>query len=275
MNHRRLPSPDAEADLCNPSVPNPAASAGQHILTKLLMCYILLLILGCSAPESDSAETDPAEAASGEAPSESASPDTSESPETNPVGSMDSADDETLVIFLGDSLTAGYGLDVEQSFPSLLAAELEAEGRAVRLVNAGISGDTTAGGLRRLDWLLGQEPDVLVVGLGGNDGLRGVDLADSEENLRQIVTRGRDAGAAVLLAGMLIPPNYGPDYTERFAAIYPRLAEELGVALIPFLLEGVAADPALNLADGIHPNAEGQKIVAQTVRRHLEPLLEE
>ena len=183
-------------------------------------------------------------------------------------------DDQTLVIFLGDSLTAGYGLDEDQSFPSLIAARLAAEGGAVRVVNAGISGDTTAGGLARLDWLLGQRPDILVVALGANDGLRGVDLADSEENLRQILGRARETGTTVLLAGMLIPPNYGPDYSHRFAELYHRLAEEDGIPLIPFLLEGVAADPGLNLADGIHPNAEGQKIVAETVWQHLWPLLE-
>lgn len=184
-----------------------------------------------------------------------------------------SAADPTVVVFLGDSLTAGYGLDSEQAFPSLVERALLAEGRAVRVVNAGVSGDTTAGGARRLDWLLKQEPDVLVVGLGGNDGLRGVDLDDSERNLRQILERGRQAGARLLLLGMMIPPNYGQDYADRFAAIYPRLADELAVPRVPFLLDGVAGDPALNQADGIHPTAEGQEILAQTVLEHLRPLL--
>ena len=185
------------------------------------------------------------------------------------------AGDQLLVIFLGDSLTAGFELEEAEAFPAQVEARLRAAGRAVRVVNAGISGDTTAGGLARLDWLLRQRPDVLFVGLGGNDGLRGTPLDASEANLRAILERARAAGARVLLAGMLIPPNYGADYTQAFAAIYPRLAAEFDVPLIPFLLEGVAARPELNLEDGIHPNAEGQRMVAETVLEHLEPLLDE
>lgn len=191
----------------------------------------------------------------------------------NPQDSAEAMEDRPLVVFLGDSLTAGYGLDQEQSFPSLLEARLEEAGQPIKVVNAGISGDTTAGGLHRLDWLLRQQPDILVVCLGANDGLRGVELASSEENLRKIVTQAKAQDVEVLLVGMLIPPNYGPDYSTQFAAIYPKLAEELDVPLLPFLLEGVAADPALNLADGIHPNAEGQEIVAGTVLEALQPLL--
>ena len=184
-------------------------------------------------------------------------------------------EDAVLVVFLGDSLTAGYELDEAESFPSLVEARLRESGRAVKIVNAGVSGDTTAGGLARLDWLLRQEPDVLFVGLGGNDGLRGVQLESSEANLRAILERAQAAGVRVLLAGMLIPPNYGLDYTTRFAEIYPRLADELDVPLIPFLLENVAARDDLNLPDGIHPNAEGQKLVAETVLPYIERLVDE
>ena len=183
-------------------------------------------------------------------------------------------DEGPLVIFLGDSLTAGYGLDTEQAFPALLEATFEAKGQPLRVVNAGVSGDTTAGGLRRLDWLLRQEPDILMVALGGNDGLRGLDLEASEENLRQIVVQAQEAGAKIILAGMLMPPNYGVDYTEGFAAIYPRLTEEHGLTLVPFLLEGVAARPELNLPDGIHPTAEGQEILAGTVEPYLAAVLD-
>jgi len=179
------------------------------------------------------------------------------------------------VVFLGDSLTAGLGLAEEEAFPALVATELARRGLPLRAVNAGVSGDTSAGGLARLDWLLGQSPAVLVVGLGANDGLRGLSLERTEENLRAIVTRARGAGAEVLLLGMKLPPNYGPEYTERFEALYPRLAGELGVPLVPFLLEGVAAEPELNLPDGIHPNAEGQRLVAGNVLPALEPLVRE
>lgn len=177
------------------------------------------------------------------------------------------------MIFLGDSLTAGYGLPADQSFPVRLGALLGALGRPVRIVNAGVSGDTTAGGLRRLDWLLGQKPDVLVVCLGGNDGLRGLSPGETESNLRRIVAGATASGARVLLLGMKLPPNYGPDYTGRFEAIYPALAREEKVALVPFLLEGVGGEDALNIADGIHPNAEGQERVARNVLPYLEEIL--
>ncbi|MDA8018094.1 MAG: arylesterase [Thermoanaerobaculia bacterium] len=181
--------------------------------------------------------------------------------------------ERTLVVFLGDSLTAGLGLDAEQAFPHLVEETLLAEGFEVRVVNAGVSGDTVAGGRSRLGWLLHQEPDVLVVGLGANDGLRGLDLQASEEHLRAIVKDGQAAGVEILLLGMLIPPNYGQDYSEAFASMYPRIAEETGVPLVPFMLEGVAGDPEFNLPDGVHPNAEGQEIIAETVLEHLKPML--
>ncbi len=222
-----------------------------------LIACLLLAALGCSR---DTAPTDAAVADPTPAPvAEEARSPSGERP---------------LVVFLGDSLTAGYGLSEEEAFPALAAELLAAAGRPIRFVNAGVSGDTTAGGLRRLDWLLRQQPDILMVGLGGNDGLRALDVEKSEENLRRIVEGAQAAGARVLLAGMLVPPNYGPEYAERFAAVYPRLAEETGAAFLPFLLEGVAADPELNQADGIHPNAEGQRRVAELVARYLGPLIE-
>ncbi len=177
------------------------------------------------------------------------------------------------VVFLGDSLTAGLGLAESFAYPAVVSAELAERGLAARVVNAGISGDTTAGGLARLDWLLTQKPAVVVVALGANDGLRGLPLAETEKNLRQILLKVRASGAKPLLCGMLIPPNYGPDYFAGFRDLYPRLAQELGVPLVPFLLDGVAADPALNQADGIHPTAEGQRRVAANVLPYLLPLL--
>lgn len=180
-----------------------------------------------------------------------------------------------LVVFLGDSLTAGYGLAEDQAFPALVAKELRGDGLPVRVVNAGVSGDTTAGGLERLEWILKQKPDVLVVGLGGNDALRGQPLENIERNLRLIVAEARSSGARVLLLGQRIPPNYGPDYAEGFAAIYPRVAREAGATLMPFLLDGVGGRAALNQPDGIHPNARGHEILAQNVTPFVEQLVRE
>jgi len=178
-----------------------------------------------------------------------------------------------LVIFLGDSLTAGYGLSEAEAYPDLLAERLAAMGRPARIVNAGISGDTTAGGLTRVDWLLSQDPDVVVVELGANDGLRGLSLVETEQNLDGIIRRCLEAGAKVLLMGMKIPPSYGPGYSTDFAALYGQLAAAHGIALMPFLLEGIAADPDLNQADGIHPNAAGQRRLAENVMPYLEVIL--
>ena len=177
------------------------------------------------------------------------------------------------MVFLGDSLTAGMGLPADQAYPALLARELPGDGFAARVINAGVSGDTSAGGLRRLRWLLAQHPAVVVVGLGGNDAMRGQPPAEIERNLREIVTQARQAGAQVLLLGMQIPSNYGPDYTGAFAAIYPRVARELHVPLVPFLLAGVGGVAELNQADGIHPTAAGQVKVAANVKPYLEEVL--
>ena len=177
------------------------------------------------------------------------------------------------VVFLGDSLTAGYGVERDEAYPVIVAQMLKMDGVDIDAVNAGVSGDTTAGGLRRLDWVLKQKPDILVVGLGGNDGLRGLDLRESEANLRQIITQSRAAGAQVLLLGMMIPPNYGPDYTRQFQAIYPRLAKELNVPLVPFLLKNVGGEAKYNQRDGIHPTPDGHKIVAKNVEPPLRDLV--
>jgi acyl-CoA thioesterase-1 len=177
-----------------------------------------------------------------------------------------------VVIFLGDSLTAGLGLDEGQAYPALLDRQLREEGRPARVINAGVSGDTTAGGLSRLGWLLKQRPDLVVVGLGANDGLRGLPLTEVESNLRAIILRAQAAGARVLLLGMRIPPNYGP-YADQFAAIYPKLAKEMHVPLVPFLLDKVGGIRSLNQSDGVHPTAKGQEIVARNVRPYLEKML--
>ena len=178
-----------------------------------------------------------------------------------------------VIVALGDSLTAGLGVGVEEAYPALLEARLRREGFDYRVVNAGVSGDTSAGGLRRLDWALKLKPQVLIVALGANDGLRGQPPAALRANLTQIVERARGAGARVLLAGMRVPPNYGADYARAFAGVYPAVARTTGAALAPFLLDGVAGDARLNQADGIHPTAEGQRVIAEHLWPHLRPLL--
>ena len=178
-----------------------------------------------------------------------------------------------LVVFLGDSLTAGFGLPEDDAFPAVLEEMFIAAGRPIRVVNAGVSGDTSTGGLRRLDWLLRQAPNVVVIGLGANDGLRGLDLAATESNLRAIVSRVRAAGAEPLLLGMRIPTNYGPDYAEPFAAIYGRVAAEESAALVPLVLEGVGGVDAMNLDDCIHPNAAGHRRMAENIRPVLADLI--
>jgi len=180
---------------------------------------------------------------------------------------------EPLVIFLGDSLTAGYGLPANAAFPAIVADMSRRNGRPLSFVNAGVSGDTTSGGLDRTGWLLEQKPDLLVVGLGVNDAFRGQPVDRIEANLRAIVKRAKAAGARVLLLGMRVPTNYGPDYAEAFAAIYPRVANTEKVTLMPFLLDGVGGHPELNLEDGIHPNQEGQRKVATQVLVFVERAL--
>ena len=181
------------------------------------------------------------------------------------------------IVFLGDSLTAGYGLDPDEAYPALIEKKLADAGLAKRwtVVNAGVSGDTSADGLHRLNWLLRQPVAVLIIALGGNDGLRGLGTAALEANLQAIIDqlRAKYPAALVLVAGMEMPPNLGADYTAAFAAVFPRVAQRNHAVLIPFLLEGVAAQPGLIQLDGIHPNAAGAKIVAEVVWKYLEPLL--
>jgi acyl-CoA thioesterase-1 len=178
-----------------------------------------------------------------------------------------------VLLALGDSLTAGLGLAQSQAWPALLQTRLDAEGYRYRVVNAGVSGDTSASGLARLDWQLAQKPALVVLELGANDGLRGLPVAHTRENLAQIITRCKAAGATVVLAGMQVPPNMGTDYSAAFRQMFPDLAAAHSVPLIPFVLEGVAGDVKLNQADGIHPTAEGQVILAETIWTHLRPLL--
>jgi acyl-CoA thioesterase-1 len=185
-------------------------------------------------------------------------------------------DERGTILFLGTSLTAGYGLGPELAFPALLQAKIDSAGLPFRVINAGLSGETSAGGLRRLDWQLQQPIEVLVLELGANDGLRGLDAAAMRANLDSILTRTRRTypGAALVVAGMEAPPNLGPRYTAAFREAYVAVARKHDATLVPFLLEGVARVPSLNLSDGIHPNAEGHRRVANALWRTLRPVLE-
>jgi acyl-CoA thioesterase-1 len=181
--------------------------------------------------------------------------------------------DAPRIVFLGDSLTAGLGLDAEQSYPSLLQRRLLEQGYKYQVINAGVSGDTSAGGLRRLDWSLEGDVRILVVALGANDGLRGLSPAEMQKNLAAIIDRASAKGITVVLAGMEAPPNNGVDYATQFRGVYAELAKSRKVRFIPFLLDGVAGIGSLNQADGIHPNVRGAQMVADIVWRSLEPVL--
>ena len=180
-----------------------------------------------------------------------------------------------VILFLGDSITAGYGLDPEQAFPALIQEKIDAKRWNFKVVNAGQSGDTSAGGLNRLDWLLKNRVDILILELGANDGLRGLPVETTRKNLQAIIdrTKGKYPEAKVIVAGMKVPPNMGGDYGRKFEAVFADLAKKNKAVLIPFVLEGVGGSRELNLADGIHPTAKGHEIVAANVWKVLEPIL--
>ena len=178
------------------------------------------------------------------------------------------------VVILGDSLTAGLGLPETQAYPALLQQKMDAAGYPFEVVNAGVSGDTTAGGLRRLEWSLEGDVRVLVLALGANDGLRGLPVSQMEQNLERVITAARARRITVILAGMEAPPNYGAEYTSGFRSVYTKLARKHDLVLIPFLLDRVAGISSLNQGDGIHPNAQGAAIMADTVWSALRPVLE-
>lgn len=180
-----------------------------------------------------------------------------------------------VVLFFGDSLTAGYGLSPEEAFPALSEKELIKNGKHVKVVNAGLSGETSAGGLSRIDWVLRQSIDVFVLELGANDGLRGLPVDQTKQNLQAIIdkVKAKNPNVKIVIAGMMVPPNMGQAYTTQFTAIFPEIAKKNNAKLLPFLLEGVAGNEKLNQADGIHPNIEGHKIVAANVTKILTPLL--
>jgi acyl-CoA thioesterase-1 len=180
-----------------------------------------------------------------------------------------------VILFYGDSLTAGYGLSPEEAFPALVEKKLNKSDKVATVVNAGLSGETSAGGLTRLNWVIRQPIDIFVLELGANDGLRGLPLEQTRKNLQQIIDRvkAKYPGVKIVIAGMMVPPNMGPEYTAKFRKIFPELASKNNATLIPFLLQDVAGNEKLNLGDGIHPNPEGHRIVAENVAKVIEPLL--
>jgi acyl-CoA thioesterase-1 len=196
-------------------------------------------------------------------------------PKANDVGrAVAVSEAHPRVVVLGDSLTAGLGLSLKDAYPTRLQERINDEGFQYTIVNAGVSGDTSAGGLSRLDWALDGDVRVVIVALGGNDGLRGLPAAELSRNLSTIIERAQARGITVVLAGMEAPPNYGFQYIAEFHRVYPALSKKYGVALVPFLLEGVGGVADLNQPDGIHPTAQGAEIVATNVWNVLKPVLE-
>lgn len=222
-------------------------------LTKLFSCFCLFSIL-------------PFGYISGNA---HAAPPSSSSSQKTQVP----AERPTIVAF-GNSLTAGLGVAPDESYPVQLQKKLDLAGYAYRVVNAGVSGDTTAGGVRRVSWVLNSSPSIVILELGANDGLRGLSLQETKANLERIIQQFQQASAIVVLAGMKLPPNYGQDYTDGFEALYQTLAKQYRLTLIPFFLDGVAASSSLNQADGIHPTGEGYRVIVEKIFPTLEPLLE-
>lgn len=187
--------------------------------------------------------------------------------ETTAEITAEAKSDQKIILFFGNSLTAAYGIDPEDGFAGLTQQRIDSLGMDYRVINGGLSGETTAGGLSRLDWFLEDKPDIFVLELGGNDGLRGINLTETKSNLLKIIdkVRSKFPDTKIILAGMQIPPNMGQEYAAEFTAMYPAVAEEKNVTLIPFLLENVGGIPELNLPDGIHPTEEGHKIVFETI----------
>jgi acyl-CoA thioesterase-1 len=177
------------------------------------------------------------------------------------------------ILFLGDSLTEGYQLSKDEAYPAVIERTLKKTRKNIKVINGGLSGATTASGLKRLDWYLQAKPDFLVLALGGNDGLRGLDLAQTEKNLASVIEKAQSRGIKVILAGMKIPTNMGEPYRAHFEKVFPRLAKKYSLKLIPFILEGVGGQPAYNLPDGIHPNPKGHEIMAKNVLEVLGPML--
>tara|TARA_Y100001933_G_scaffold259584_1_gene309778 strand:- start:6346 stop:7050 length:705 start_codon:yes stop_codon:yes gene_type:complete len=227
-----------------PSLPKP-----------LIFCYFLILLVGCGQKTSEK--------------------DANKEPVEEGAEVVETDGSSKKILFFGDSLTAGYGLEVSQAFPSIIQQKIDSLELDYTVINAGLSGETTASGKNRLEWVLEDNVDIIILELGANDGLRGIPLTETASNLKSMVhtIQNKLPNAKIVLAGMKIPPNMGPEYTSEFENIFPELAASENIHLIPFLLENVAGIPDLNQSDGIHPTAEGQKLVAENVWEVLGPIL--
>jgi len=259
-----------------------AARSIHYSLVLLGASLLLLSAMACSdqgtvknPPSSEGAQRDPTAAASTSATAARTAPSTSTSTSPPARAGAGAQDTQPVIVFLGTSLTAGYGLPEDQAFPALIGDRVRSAGLDYRVINAGVSGDTSAGGLRRLDWLLRLPISVLVLELGANDMLRGLSIDQLRSNLQMILerTRARHPQAKFLIAGMRAAPNLGRDYAREFDAVYPDLAKRYDAALVPFLLEDVAANRRLNQADGIHPTAEGHALIAARIWPRIEEIL--
>ncbi|GAB4237260.1 MAG: arylesterase [Ekhidna sp.] len=224
------------------------------MIKKIPLPFFLLLIIACSSPRSAEDTT------------EQAASDTEQT---------DAEEKVKTILFFGNSITAGYQLDMDQAFPAVIQDRLDSLELPYQTINAGLSGETSAGGKSRIEWVLRTIPDIFVLELGANDGLRGLSLDETYQNLQDILDQVKKANpdVEIIIAGMMVPPNLGADYSKQFQDIFPKLAEANDAVLIPFILEGVAGNRDLNLSDGIHPTPEGHQIVAETVWDYLAPLV--
>ncbi|SNT38163.1 acyl-CoA thioesterase-1 [Ekhidna lutea] len=224
-------------------------------MTYIRNILLTLLLIGCGSTQ------------------ESGNNESSDQKATKEVQSP--AEEKKVILFFGNSITAGYQLDMDQAFPALIQERIDSLGLNYKTINAGLSGETSAGGKSRIEWVLQTVPDIFFLELGANDGLRGLPLDETIKNLQDIIdaVKNENPEVEIIIAGMMVPPNLGQGYSDKFSQIFPKLAEANDATLIPFVLEGVAGNPELNLSDGIHPTPEGHEIVADTVWKYLEPLL--
>ena len=238
------------------------------LLAKLLFCLSLIVLSGCDRAN---APSPPSSNAPRDGVGQQLGTDVTAQP-GRPKASI--AAERPRIVAFGNSLTAGFGVAQHESYPAQLQQKLDAVGYSYRVINAGVSGETTAGGLRRVPWVLKSQPSIVIVELGANDGLRGLSLQETKNNLERIVRQLQQSSVTVVLAGMKLPPNYGMEYTAGFEALYRALASQYHLAMIPFFLDGVASSSLLNQADGIHPTGEGYRVIVEKIFPALELLLQ-